>query len=253
MQGNKNQKQEIWNVGYGRLAQVAIDPMTEQCVMTDARNFSYPNKKEQEPQQAWFDMKFSLQDITKAVVYTVPFFFTGVAHVMLGFEINGQMIVVSPELRYRKGQVFSFKQVLLRKNTLCYLWGAESDLIHLRKYVRSNEPVYRWGLSLGAEQVKNLFLDVVERSNAVNTNGERYHLVRNSCSRNIIQHLRKAGIRLPMMVRLLYTVLPSGLGRFVKSVGPKNIVRKAVQPLATTLSSVSQKVTEQKQLSTIRS
>lgn len=209
-----------WKIGYGRLAKVSFSE-GENLKICNLRDFSYPDKKEENPATNWIDIDLNLGNLSKTILYIVPFMTRGIAHLMVGFVFGDETIVVSPELRYKKGQSFSVLDAIIKNNQLCYLWGRKEDLVFLRKNIRKGEDVFQWSLPISKKQSQRLFKSFVDRANKINhISPERYNLITNSCSKNILSHLEHIGLSFGWLRRLFYIMFPANLRRFVdKAIG----------------------------------
>ena len=132
--------------------------------------------------------------------------FQGLAHTFLTFGFRNQDVLdyvsVSVEIRKEAGEVFSPVSALYRQFELMYVVGEEQDLLGQRAIERE-DVVYLYPIRASPGQMKQMFLDVVQRMNDLADHPEFYHTFTSNCTNNLVYHLNRLT---PGMVR------PSNLG-----------------------------------------
>jgi len=132
--------------------------------------------------------------------------FQGLAHTFVTFGFrNGdalKYVSVSVEIRKEEGEVFSPVSALYRQFELMYVVGEERDLLGQRAIARE-DVVYLYPMRASQEQMKQMFLDVVDRMNGLADHPEFYHTFTSNCTNNLVYHLNRLT---PGIVR------PSSLG-----------------------------------------
>lgn len=114
----------------------------------------------------------------------------GVAHTFLSFGFdNGEYVGISIEIRKEKGEKFSWYGGLLKRFELTYVAGDERDLIGLRANMRKDD-VYLYRGNASKEKIRALFLSMLERMNQLNDRPEFYNTLTNTCTTNIVTHIR---------------------------------------------------------------
>jgi hypothetical protein len=157
---------------------------------------------------AYTNWTFSLTDIEKVWIGIEPFggwsiFGLRPAHVFLSFQLkNGEYIVISPEIRKKKGDTFSPWRGFIRGYEIMYVVADERDIIQLRTSHRKNE-VRLYPLTLPRDTVQSLFRSIVLKINNIHKKAVFFNTLLHSCTTNIAQHFRNAGIELPKM-HILY-------------------------------------------------
>jgi hypothetical protein len=168
------------------------------------RNFSYITKSDFTP--SYYDKTFDFRDLKRVWYVSEPFAgFFGAAHTFLSFEFEGETFLsISVEIRKEKGETFSAWKGVLRSYELIYVAGDERDLIKLRSNYRK-DIVYVYPLKTSPEDARTLFVDMLERMNAVIEKPEFYNTLTNSCMTNIVRHYRTAlDVRIPYTHEVLF-------------------------------------------------
>lgn len=166
------------------------------------RNFSYSATDSYTPN--YYDKIFQLDKISSVDYIVEPFEGIGAAHTFLsfGFE-NGEYIAISVEIRKEVGESFSPLKGLLRNYELMYVIADERDVIKLRTNYRK-DVVYLYPVKTSRENIKKLFIDMLQRANSVHSNPEFYNTLNNTCTTNIASHINViAPGKIPKDLRLL--------------------------------------------------
>lgn len=170
------------------------------------RNFTYDTPHRYEVD--YYDRIFDTNKLTSVYYILVPFLYGGaVAHTFLsfGFEDNTHLSV-SVEIRKKIGETFSPLKSLFRGHEIMYVIADENDVVKLRTHHRKDE-VYIYPLRTDKEGVKRLFIDIMDRTNALRDKPEFYNTITNTCATNIIQHMNKV---FPQKIPLSYKFLLTG-------------------------------------------
>lgn len=170
------------------------------------RNCKY--KTAQDYTVNFYDKDFDLSKIQSVDFVMVPFSdMPGGAHTFLSFCFEGnQYIDVSVEVRKEKGETYSMKRAITHPYELMYVVGDERDLIQLR----SNhwlEDVYVYRAKASPDDVRRLFVDVMQRVNHLADHPEFYELLTNNCTTNIRRHVNNVS---PGKIPYSYEVLLPG-------------------------------------------
>jgi hypothetical protein len=151
------------------------------------------------------DRTYDLSQIESAWFIVEPFSSgKGVAHTFLsfGFE-NGEYVGISIEIRKEKGEKFSWYGGLLKRFELTYVAGDERDLIGLRANMRKDD-VYLYRANAPKEKIRALFLSMLGRMNALTDKPEFYNTLTNTCTTNIVRHIRMiSGKKIPWNLSVL--------------------------------------------------
>ncbi|PCI37840.1 MAG: hypothetical protein COB53_05610 [Elusimicrobia bacterium] len=115
-------------------------------------------------------------------------------HTLLSFGFSGgEYLTLSVEIRRTQGQHYSFLRGLFRHYELIYVFADERDLVRLRTSIRKEE-TYLFPIKASIPVIRNLFLSVLKRANALAKNPEFYNSVKNSCTTNLIGHFNEVGL-----------------------------------------------------------
>ena len=153
-----------------------------------------------------YDKTFDLAKLDSVDFVMVPLQeLAGGAHTFLSFGFDGKdYVAVSVEVRREKGEEFSPIRSLTRPYELMYVVGDERDLIQLRS-IHWLEDVYMYQAVAGPEQMRALFVDVMQRANKLKREPEFYDLVKNNCTTNIVRHVNRVSPgRIPYTYQVLF-------------------------------------------------
>jgi hypothetical protein len=129
----------------------------------------------------------------------------GPAHTMLSFGFGGRdYVCVSVEARREEGEDSLYlMRSLTGRYDLMYVIADERDLIGLRTNIR-REQVYMYPIKTTPEQAQSLFVDCLQRANQLAQTPEKYNLVTNNCTTNLIAHVDRAtGMKIPYTYQVL--------------------------------------------------
>ncbi|MCU0707831.1 MAG: DUF4105 domain-containing protein [Pirellula sp.] len=166
----------------------------------------------------YYDLSFRLQDVKTVDFIVVPFKETQLlAHTMFSFGLaDGRHFVISVEARLGADESYTAVGGAGRKYPLMYVIGDERDLILLRTSIRDVE-VFLYKGNATPEQVQNLLVDMLNRTNKLYREPEFYDTLTNNCTTNLVQHVNhlRPG-RIPFDVRVL---LPGHSDRLAYELG----------------------------------
>ncbi len=181
------------------------------------RNFTYASTTSYIPH--YYDGQFNLGDIQRVWYVVEPFSgFPGSAHTFLSFEFKGgQFIAISVEIRKEKGESFSAIKGLLSRYEIMYVVADERDVIKLRSNYRK-DMVYLYPGKASPEKVRELFVSMLKRTNALQERPEFYNAIFNTCTTNIVRHINSiAPGRVPLFS--LHVFLPKNSDRLAYTLG----------------------------------
>ncbi len=175
-----------WAVDQERTAVSSIDG--DHVRIHNVRNFHY--RSAQDFDVRWEARAYDLGRLQSVWYVVEPFSdWRGPAHTLLSFGFDdGQFIAISVEIRKEKGEAFSPLLGVLRQYELAYVIGDERDLIGLRANHRHDD-VYLYPIRVTPEQLRALFVSMLERANRIAEHPEFYNTVNNTCLSNIVQHI----------------------------------------------------------------
>lgn len=173
----------------------------------------------------YYDASFNLDEIRSIDLIVVPFRATPrLAHIQTSFGFaDGRHLGLSIEARYEEGEKYDALGSALRQFELIYVFADERDLIRIGTDVNKNE-VHLYRLKFEPNEVREMFLDAVQRANKLARQPEFYHPLRNSCVTNLIAHINKGR---PQAIPKEYrTLLPGLLDSYVYDLKLVNTAEK---------------------------
>jgi hypothetical protein len=116
-----------------------------------------------------------------------------VAHTFVSFCFSdAPPVCVSIEVKPELGKSFSVIPSLFKQFQLIYVVGDERDLVRVRTNYR-HEEVYLYRIRIPPETARQLFQVYLERINKLANHPEFYHLLKNSCTVNIVRYANTVG------------------------------------------------------------
>jgi len=139
----------------------------------------------------YVDRTYDLRNLV-AADYVVSRFGSvpGLAHAFLTFRFGDEYVSISVEARKESSESYSPIRGILNEYELMYVIGSERDLIGLRTHVWKEE-VILYPIRATPDNLRRLFIDMIERAHEVSRNPEFYNTVTNSCSSNIVRHVNR--------------------------------------------------------------
>jgi hypothetical protein len=210
----KPSNDRVWSQDQAILAYAEIKkPLVK---IYNIRNFSYKSEMDYTPD--YYDKTFNIDEI-ESLDYILTHF-TGyklAAHAMLSFGFkNNQHVIISIEIRKKKGDKFSAVKGLFNEFELMYVVGDEKDLVQLRSNHRKDN-VYLYPIKISKNGIKNIFLDMLKKANELKDTPEFYNTIFNSCVVNLVKHANKGTAKkIPMNIEVF---LPENSDRFIYNLG----------------------------------
>lgn len=142
---------------------------------------------------AYYDATYDLDDLDAMWFIVEPISdWEGAAHTFFTFRFRSpqkdQYVAISVEARRTPDESYSATGGLLQRYELLYIIADERDVIHLRGAGRKHD-VFLYPINASEEKIRTLFLDMVERANAVEERPEFYNTLWNSCTTNLVDHV----------------------------------------------------------------
>jgi len=174
----------------------------DKVTVFNVRNFSYQSTQEYTP--AYYDKMFSLNELTSVDYIVEPFGSIGAAHTFVSFGFStGDYLAISVEIRKEVGESFSPLKGILRNYELMYVVADERDVVKLRTSYRKND-VYLYPVNTSKENMRELFISMLQRANKLKQQPEFYNTLTNNCTTNIANHINNISpSRVPWDLRLL--------------------------------------------------
>lgn len=178
--------ERVWNDDQAVLPRAEFSGNTVR--ISNIRNFTYASTTSYTAR--YYDAVFDLNTITRVWYVVEPFSgFPGSAHTFLSFEFEGERYLsISVEIRKEKGESFSAWRGLFNRYELMYVIADERDVIKLRSNYRK-DLVYLYPAKATPEQVRQLFVSMLERANKLAVAPEFYNSITNTCTTNVVRHI----------------------------------------------------------------
>jgi hypothetical protein len=117
----------------------------------------------------------------------------GPAHAFLSFQFgDSSFVAISVEARKELGETYSIWKGLLRRYELMYVVADERDVLPRRVQVFKDD-VYLYPVRVGPQRARSLFVDMLQRSNALRDRPEYYNTATNNCTNNVLDHVNRVG------------------------------------------------------------
>ncbi len=138
----------------------------------------------------YYDATFNLDEIRSIDLVVVPFRAAPrLAHIQASFGFaDGRHLGMSIEARYEKGEQYDALGSVMRQFELVYVFADERDLIREGAEMNSSD-VHIYRLKFEPSEVREMFVDALQRANKLAEKPEFYHPLRNSCVTNLIAHI----------------------------------------------------------------
>jgi hypothetical protein len=178
-----------WSVDQSRDPTVTFSG--DSVTVEGVRNFAWTSATAYTP--AWETRSYDLRQIATAWYVVVPFGtgWRGPAHsfVSFGFD-DGQYVAISIEARRERSEGYGVIAGALRNFELLYVVGDEQDLIG-RRAVFDGTEVDLYPIRAEPDQVRAMFVSMLERANALRARPEFYNTLTNNCTINLVHHVNE--------------------------------------------------------------
>ena len=194
--------QRTWRPEQAVLPQVVFDGSLVH--VRNVRDYTYRSAEDFTP--GYRDRTYDLRRLERVWFVLAPFNrdWRGPAHSFLSFGFSdSQYVSISVEARREQHEAYSIWKGALRRFELIYVIGEERDLIGLRA-VTWDDPVYLYPIRATPEQVRELFLRMLRRAQALEREPEFYNTFFNNCTTNILDPVNEIATRpIPFGVEIL--------------------------------------------------
>lgn len=174
--------------------------------LRNIRNIEYRSTSDYDVRH--YDATFDL-DALDSVWYLVEQFqnVKGPAHTMVSFGFrDGRYVAISVEIRKEIGEQFSPVRGLFKQYELMYVVADERDVVRMRANHRHDD-VFLYPVQTTPERRRRMFVEMLERANALADAPEFYNTLFSTCTTNIVRHVNTIA---PRRVPLSYKVLLPG-------------------------------------------
>jgi len=174
-----------WSPDQKVLARATIDGDT--ATIRNVRNFAY--RTDHDFVERYDTRSYDLRKLD-SVWFVVERFgdAPAIAHTFLSFGFGDEYVAISVEIRKERGEVYSPLKGLLRQYELMYVIADERDVLALRTNFR-RDPVYLYPVRTTREQMRRVFVEMLERANQLAAQPEFYNSLVNNCTTNIVGHV----------------------------------------------------------------
>ena len=191
-----------WQQEVALLSYATIDG--DRVTVHNIRNFDYRTETDFTP--AYYDKTFDLRKLEGVDVVATYWMGPAIAHVFLSFAFaGGDHLAISIEARKMKGEGYSTLKGFFRQYELYYVVADERDVIGLRTNYRRDPPeeVYLYRTHGPIENGRRLFLEYMDKLNALKTRPEFYNSLTTNCTTNIWTNSRVNPQHLPFNWKVL--------------------------------------------------
>ncbi len=179
-----------WRAEVARPPRAVIDG--DHVRLLNYRNFNFRSRDD-------FDVRYEEREVDLSRLVSVDLLLSywkvgPVAHTFLSFNFDdgSPPVCISIETRLEVGERFDPLASMFKQFELVYVVGDERDLVRLRTDYR-DETVFLYRIRTTPEVVRALFEIYLERINRLADHPEWYHLLKNSCTVNVIRYSRQVG------------------------------------------------------------
>ena len=188
--------QRNWVPEHARTARATFDG--HRVRVENVRNFRHlaPGRFE----AAYDDRVYDLDRLESVWFVLTPFGkrWRGPAHSFVSFGFRGdstatgvkppEFVSISVEARREQGETYSALPGLLRRFELLYVVGDERDLIGLRAVI-NDDVTEVYPVRARPERMRQMFVAMLERANALRERPEFYNTATNNCTSNLVEHV----------------------------------------------------------------
>ena len=178
-----------WQSDVAVLADATIDG--DRITVHNIRNFDYRSETDFTP--AYYDKTFDVSKLEGVDVIASYWMGPAIAHIFLSFSFEGgDHLAISIETRKERGEGYSTVRGFFRQYELYYVVADERDLIRVRTNYRKDPPedVYVYRVNGPAENGRRVFLQYIEKINALKDRPEWYNTLTTNCTTAIWMHTR---------------------------------------------------------------
>ena len=192
-----------WKKDFAVLPDVKID--SNDVFIKNIRNFEHLSGDSSILR--YYDRTFNLNKLESLWFVLSPFVdqWRGPAHSFLSFGFSdSQFISISVEARKEIGESYSMIGGMFKKFELVYVVGDERDIIALRT-VFWEDDVFLYPIRIDAENIRILFVDILNRIQKLKNKPEFYNTLWRNCTTNLHDHVNHIWPdRLPGGWRLIF-------------------------------------------------
>ena len=190
-----------WKPDNARTAYADING--DQITIHNVRNCDY--RTEHDFTCQWEVRSYNLENLRSVDLFITWWGSPWIAHPIVSFDFGEQgHVPMSIETRNVVGQTYSAIRGFFRQYTLIYIVSDERDVIRLRTNYRKDEEVHIFRTTVSPPLARKIFLDYLQRVNALHERPEWYNALTDNCTTNIAVSTAEArNIRMHLDWRIL--------------------------------------------------
>ena len=173
----------------------AVEIAGSRAHVRGVRDFAYTAPGRFTPR--YDDRTYDLDKLTGVWFVLTPFSraWRGPAHsfVTFGFA-DSQFVSISVEARRERGEEYGPLTGLFKRFELVYVIGDERDLIGQRA-IHGAYPVYLYPIRAPRERIREVFVEMLARADALRERPEFYNTLTNNCTSNVVRHVNHVAPR----------------------------------------------------------
>src|SRR5919202_2756990 len=153
------------------------------------RNFTYTAEDRFTP--AYADRSYDLSKLESAWFIVTPFskWWRGPAHTFVSFGFaDSQYVAISVEARREPDEHYAVLTGLFKRFEVIYVVGDERDLIGSRALFGGYD-VYLYPIRAPRDKIRQMFVEMLQRANALRSAPEFYNTATNNCTTNVVAHV----------------------------------------------------------------
>ena len=156
----------------------------DRVTIFNVRNFEYRTETDYTP--VWETRSCDLSQLRGVDLFINYWGSKFMAHPIVSFDFGGgTRLCMSIETRKAVDQGYSAVGGIYRQYELIYLACDERDAVRVRTNYRKGEDLYLYHLRMPPERARTMFLEYMERVNALNVRPEFYNAITSNCTTNI--------------------------------------------------------------------
>lgn len=182
---------------------VTADVQDDEVTFHNIRDFAWNDNRIFVPR--WKSETYRLSELDSVDVVLSYWTHPAIAHTLISFGfVDGRHLVLSAEIRKKKGQEFSSLGGFFRNFELAMIAAEERDIIYLRTNVR-DERVYRYPVDVDPELMRAMLLKYIGRANDLAENPVFYNTLTSNCTTVVFDLVRLLEPDFPFDYRILFS------------------------------------------------
>ncbi len=176
----------------------------DKVTVHNIRHFDYRSEFDYTPR--YYNKTYDLTKLDSVDLITTYWMGPSIAHTFLSFGFNDEdYLAISIETRKEKSEKYSTFKGFFRQYELYYVVADERDVIRLRTNYRKDPPedVYLYRVLGSKEDAKRMFMEYIQKINALKNHPEFYNSLTTNCTTNIWLNSRVNPDHLPFSWKIL--------------------------------------------------